>query len=224
MSLSLATAQEFREFADSVTDGDTASVCSSSAEDRIVLNVQQAVTGNVVLTLTVRPQDRMRTVKKRIEEALDIPKVEQRLLVGQTVVANSLSMEEAGFSVAETAKVLLMKVSQPEPAIFLVERKSGETKVLQPLGEATYTEDDIEDYAEGLGMNLEEDGEFLYLAREGIQAPLSPPWRHCESVDGELFYFNFETGVSSWDHPNDEVVRERFLALKAQKKAAACAN
>jgi hypothetical protein len=40
---------------------------------------------------------------------------------------------------------------------------------------------------------------------------LPRPWKPCQVVDTEeIFYFNFETGESVWDHPVDEYYRQVF--------------
>merc|ERR1712066_1081241 len=68
------------------------------------------------------------------------------------------------------------------------------------------TEKEVLEYAEWLGMDVERDEEFLWIAREGLKQPLPAPWRPCQADgDGEIFYFNFETGESVWDHPCDDV-------------------
>ena len=64
-------------------------------------------------------------------------------------------------------------------------------------------------------MNPEEDREFLYIARDGLKAPVSKPWRACQTRSGEIYYFNFETGESQWDHPSDDIFRKKFQDLKA---------
>ncbi|CAE7483879.1 Cep164 [Symbiodinium sp. CCMP2456] len=59
----------------------------------------------------------------------------------------------------------------------------------------------VEEYAEWLGMDLEKDRDLFWIARAGLKAPLPAPWKPCESEDGEIFYFNFETGPR-WSQPN----------------------
>lgn len=52
------------------------------------------------------------------------------------------------------------------------------------------TEKEVREYAiETLGMNLPEDEGLLYLAREGLKAPLPPNWVPYQSKrDGEVYY------------------------------------
>lgn len=80
---------------------------------------------------------------------------------------------------------------------------------------------EVEDYAEWLGMNVKEDADLLWIAREGLKTPLARPWKACESGRGELFYFNPESGESRWDHPCDEELQRLYAAEKAKKQATA---
>merc|ERR1711871_1933267 len=47
-----------------------------------------------------------------------------------------------------------------------------------------------------------------WIAREGVVAPIPSPWKACTENGDNVFYFNFETGDSVWDHPCDEKYRE----------------
>ncbi|CAK0857895.1 unnamed protein product, partial [Prorocentrum cordatum] len=79
-------------------------------------------------------------------------------------------------------------------------------------------EEDIEQYATWLGMDLEKDADLLWIARSGLKASLPAPWKPCQTgEDGDVFYFNFETGESIWDHPCDEYHRNLYHKEKAKK-------
>ncbi|NXV71576.1 CE164 protein, partial [Atlantisia rogersi] len=80
-------------------------------------------------------------------------------------------------------------------------------------------------FAESIGIDPEKEPELLWLAREGIIAPLPPEWKICQDETGEIYFFNFLNGQSMWDHPCDdhykELViqeREKLLALSSLKK------
>lgn len=82
------------------------------------------------------------------------------------------------------------------------------------------TEKEVKDYAEWLGMDMDRDSELLWIAREGLKAPLPRPWKPCQTGDtGEIFYFNFETGESVWDHPVDEFYRNLYKEAKVKAEA-----
>ena len=44
------------------------------------------------------------------------------------------------------------------------------------------------EYAAWLGLDPAADGDLLWIAREGLKAPLPEEWRPCRNDAGELFY------------------------------------
>lgn len=62
---------------------------------------------------------------------------------------------------------------------------------------------EVIEYARFLGMDLIQDKDLFYVAREGLKAPLPEPWRPVKHPSGEMFYLNLETREVSWDHPCD---------------------
>lgn len=76
------------------------------------------------------------------------------------------------------------------------------------------SEAELVEYGKWLGMKFPEDNPFLWIAREGLKAPLPEGWKACRSEKGDLYYFNFKTGESIWDHPLDE----QFKALLQKEK------
>jgi len=81
------------------------------------------------------------------------------------------------------------------------------------------SKDDVEEYAAWLGMDLLEDSELLWIAREGLLAPLPKPWKPCQTEENDIFYFNFQTGESTWDHPCDARYRQMYIGKKREKIA-----
>ncbi|NXW72486.1 CE164 protein, partial [Hirundo rustica] len=84
-------------------------------------------------------------------------------------------------------------------------------------------------FAPTIGIDPDKESELLWLARECLVTPLPPQWKACQHIGGgDIYYFNFENGVSMWEHPCDEhykqlVIqeREKLLAqgiLKKEKK------
>lgn len=94
----------------------------------------------------------------------------------------------------------------------------------RPHEEFEPTEEEVQNYAEWLGMDPEADADLMYLAREGLKAPLTDGWKPCQNAEGEIFYFNFETGESSWDHPSDETYRNLVQEKKREKAARGAAG
>ena len=82
------------------------------------------------------------------------------------------------------------------------------------------SEEEFMEYVESLGIELPEDSDLLYLAREGLKARLPNEWKPCQGKDGQIFYFNFETGESVWDHPCDTIYRNKVLEARSAKTLA----
>lgn len=77
------------------------------------------------------------------------------------------------------------------------------------------------DYAEYIGINLEEDEDLLYLAKEGLKAPLPADWKPCQNREGKIYYFNFKTKQSQWEHPCDEHYKKLYQEAKKKKQQRA---
>ena len=58
-----------------------------------------------------------------------------------------------------------------------------------------------------LEIDPDAEPELLWIAKEGLKATLPPEWKPCQDLNGDLYYFNFTSGESSWDHPCDEFYR-----------------
>ena len=85
------------------------------------------------------------------------------------------------------------------------------------------TDAEIEEYANWLGMTAPEDDDLRWIAREGLKAPLPEHWKPCKTSDGEIYYFNFSSGESVWDHPCDDYYKNMYKEEKdklAKKKTA----
>ncbi|CBZ28612.1 conserved hypothetical protein [Leishmania mexicana MHOM/GT/2001/U1103] len=95
------------------------------------------------------------------------------------------------------------------------------SQVLDDHIDANYepTEEEVLEFADWIGMKLPQDSEFLWLAREGLKTPLPKEWKPCSTNDGEIYYFNFKTGESSWDHPMDGIFRQRLEQEKEKARA-----
>ncbi|KPA75755.1 hypothetical protein ABB37_08291 [Leptomonas pyrrhocoris] len=90
---------------------------------------------------------------------------------------------------------------------------------VQPDTDYEPSEAEMIEYGKWLGMEMPQDMPLLWIAREGLKAPLPDNWKACKSEKGELYYFNFKTGQSIWDHPSDEHYRELLSAEKAKLNA-----
>ena len=102
------------------------------------------------------------------------------------------------------------------------EDEHGQSVILEEEIDENYepTEEEILEYAGWLGMNLEKEKDLLWIASEGLKAPLPEDWKPCRSPEGDIYYFNFSTGESVWDHPCDEYYRKLYQDEKKKKEAA----
>ncbi|CAJ1409821.1 unnamed protein product, partial [Effrenium voratum] len=98
------------------------------------------------------------------------------------------------------------------------ERRAG-VQVLEQEEEREPSEEEIKEYAEFLGLDVEKEPDLLWIAKEGVCAPVPAPWKACTENGDDVFYWNFETGESIWDHPADESYRQ-LLEDKRKEKAA----
>ncbi|XP_063167354.1 centrosomal protein of 164 kDa isoform X2 [Candoia aspera] len=94
----------------------------------------------------------------------------------------------------------------------------GDQLILEEDYDETYipSEQEIQEFARVLGIDPENEPELMWLAREGIVAPLPAEWKPCQDITGDIYYFNFANGQSTWDHPCDE--RYRQLVIQEREK------
>ena len=89
----------------------------------------------------------------------------------------------------------------------------GDSIILEEEIDPNYvpSQDEIDEYAKWLGMDLSTDKDLQWIAREGLKAPLPEHWKPCKTTDtDEIYYFNFSSGESTWDHPCDEYYRTLY--------------
>ncbi|CAF3361148.1 unnamed protein product, partial [Rotaria sp. Silwood2] len=82
------------------------------------------------------------------------------------------------------------------------------------------TQEEIHEYAIYIGIDPEKEKDLLWLAKEGLMKPLPSGWKACQEENGELYYFNFNTGKSSWDHPYDEIYKARVIQAREKKTSS----
>ncbi|KAI8930151.1 hypothetical protein BC831DRAFT_508600 [Entophlyctis helioformis] len=86
------------------------------------------------------------------------------------------------------------------------------------------TEDEIIEYAKFLGMDPDKEKHLLWIARDSLKAPLPSDWKPCQTDDGNIYYFNFKSGESIWDHPCDEHYRNLYQKEKEKAQAQAAGS
>ncbi|XP_063111908.1 centrosomal protein of 164 kDa isoform X13 [Cavia porcellus] len=98
----------------------------------------------------------------------------------------------------------------------------GDQLVLEEDYDETYipNEQEILEYARVIGIDPVKEPELMWLAREGFVAPLPMEWKPCQdTITGDMYYFNFANGQSTWDHPCDEQYRKRVVHERGKLSA-----
>ncbi|EDO33670.1 predicted protein, partial [Nematostella vectensis] len=98
--------------------------------------------------------------------------------------------------------------------------------ILEEEYDETYepTEQEIYEYAQLIGIDPHRESDLLWIAREGIVAPLPPDWKPCQDASGDIYYFNFTTGDSVWDHPCDDYYRNMVQEERSKPRKANSGN
>ena len=81
-----------------------------------------------------------------------------------------------------------------DPAIRNAQQVLGEDfEIMEEELDEDYepTKDEIVEYAKYLGMDLKQDEDLFYVAKEGLKAPLPDQWKPCKSPQGTIYYYNF---------------------------------
>ncbi|XP_037697515.1 centrosomal protein of 164 kDa isoform X3 [Choloepus didactylus] len=97
----------------------------------------------------------------------------------------------------------------------------GDQLVLEEDYDETYipSEQEILEFAKEIGIDPIKEPELMWLAREGIVAPLPMEWKPCQDITGDIYYFNFANGQSTWDHPCDEHYRNLVIQERGKLSA-----
>ncbi|XP_035884422.1 centrosomal protein of 164 kDa isoform X10 [Phyllostomus discolor] len=98
----------------------------------------------------------------------------------------------------------------------------GDQLVLEEDYDETYipSEQEILEFAREIGIDPIKEPELMWLAREGIVAPLPMEWKPCQDITGDIYYFNFANGQSTWDHPCDEHYRNLVIQERGKLSAS----
>ncbi|XP_013881469.1 centrosomal protein of 164 kDa isoform X2 [Austrofundulus limnaeus] len=102
----------------------------------------------------------------------------------------------------------------------------GDQLILEEDYDENYkpSEQEIQEYAREIGIDPDNEPELMWLAREGVVAPLPPEWKPCQDVTGDIYYFNFSTGRSTWDHPCEEHYRRLVVQERERSQLTATAG
>ncbi|EQC28723.1 hypothetical protein SDRG_13597 [Saprolegnia diclina VS20] len=96
--------------------------------------------------------------------------------------------------------------------------------VMEEVVDPSFEPSDAEvlQHATFLGMDVINDKDLLWIARDALKANLPEHWKPCKMVETDhIYYYNFATGASTWDHPCDERFRQLYHEHKATLMAQA---
>ena len=80
------------------------------------------------------------------------------------------------------------------------------------------TAEEVEEYARFLGMDIFEDKDLFYIAKEGLKAPLPGSWKPCKSPGQTVYYYNFSAKQLQKEHPCDDYYRKLYLEEKQSRR------
>ena len=79
------------------------------------------------------------------------------------------------------------------------------------------SEAEVTVYFAWLGMVSPDHDDLRWMCRAALKEPLPEGWKACRTSDGEVFYYNFNSGESVWDHPVDTRYRKLFEEEKCKR-------
>jgi hypothetical protein len=76
--------------------------------------------------------------------------------------------------------------------------------------------EELVEYGQSLGIDLNTEPDLTWVVREAFAAPLPPSWtEHADEATGKMFFFNQVSQKSHWTHPTDEVFKELLCLIKS---------
>jgi hypothetical protein len=78
---------------------------------------------------------------------------------------------------------------------------------------------EVYEFAKYLGMDPDEDRHLLWIAQQALNATLPAVWTEHKDEEGNTYYFNADTGESSWEHPLDDYFRKLYARHKTAEAA-----
>ncbi|CDW91648.1 ww domain containing protein [Stylonychia lemnae] len=121
----------------------------------------------------------------------------------------ALQMQGAGGLTQQNVEILRAEQALGEGYEIMEEELDED---YEPTGE------EIEEYAKYLGMDLNDDRDLFYIAKEGLKAPLPNPWKPCRSPGGSIYYYNFDTRGLQKEHPCDDYYKNYYLREKGNQR------
>lgn len=111
----------------------------------------------------------------------------------------------------ETLSKVKKQTAKPEKKLTVAQAIAGSDDTKQK--EAV-----LKHYAAFIGLDPAKDADLLWIAEEGLVAPLPDNWSEHVDHQGNVFYFDHKNKASSWEHPLDSKYRAKVKEAKAKKK------
>ena len=78
-----------------------------------------------------------------------------------------------------------------------------EREELESENQKKHSYEEIIEYAKYLGFDIPTDNDLLWIAEEGLNAPVSEPWIAQKDHEEYIYYLNTETKEKTYEHPMD---------------------
>jgi hypothetical protein len=76
----------------------------------------------------------------------------------------------------------------------------------------------VKEFAEYLGIDVEQDKDLLWIAVDAMTAKLPEHWVEVKPETGQSYFYFKRTGHTQWEHPLDEYYRGLYIKLKQEKE------
>ena len=162
-------------------------------------------------------QEQLRQQQAQMQAQMEAMKMQQMQMSAGPSMAYAPAMQTP-----QPAPVYTAPAGYAQPAMQPAAAAAASMGPQLPVGAAGNvapddmpTEEEIVEYAVYLGMDPVEDKDLLYIAQWALTAPLPEGWSEHVDQEGNEFYFNQMTNVSTYEHPLDEQYRTYYRKLKA---------
>lgn len=81
------------------------------------------------------------------------------------------------------------------------------------------TQKDVLEQCDALGINPLTEPDLIYIAREALKAPLPESWKPITDGHGGIYYYNFNTHESTWEHPCDTFYQNMLQKEREKKRS-----
>ena len=118
-----------------------------------------------------------------------------------------------GSAQAQAAEAQMARCERLSVAIGPVPAPEPETEALSPE-----QQEELEEYARYYGIDPQNEQSLLWIAREGMEAPLPDGWNEQLDERGVPYYYETATRRTQWKHPYDDYFKD--LVRRARKHSA----